>query len=490
MERRKLVALILVIAVSSVSVFSVLLYSGYFDSERKHDPIIITSDEEFTEENGVTTGSGTEKDPYIIEGWRIDSSGIEYGLEAAGILIKETLAHFVVRNVSLEGLNIAGILLKNVSNGRVENSMIIGHYEGIGVHDSIRCSIIRNRVTSCFTGMSISNIDSVLIEENSFDNGSVEYLPSISMKIGIRIIGSDFANVTISGNRFEGSGLEFDEYEIPIGPNSSGLNIPLDNTVNGRPLYFFENHSQFRLYSEQVGQLILLNCNNASISGLEISSVSTCIYLMKVRDCEIVECALSNAVFTGGIIARESTRVTIESSMIENARVFIHGCTNVAIKHNQITSCIDGVNVDDSANVTIMENSICDCASGLMTDGERIVINGNTLRDNGAGIMALGGNITVTGNTLRGNGYGIMASMGSATDRLEVFLNDFIDNADSADCSAYLYTSSFSNETIGRGNYWSDYEGLDEDEDGIGDTPYLIAWRVQDDYPLMTPANS
>jgi len=43
---------------------------------------------------------------------------------------------------------------------------------------------------------------------------------------------------------------------------------------------------------------------------------------------------------------------------------------------------------------------------------------------------------------------------------------------------------------MGKGNYWSDYDGLDVDDDGIGDTPYAIESNAQDDYPLMNPCNS
>jgi nitrous oxidase accessory protein NosD len=34
------------------------------------------------------------------------------------------------------------------------------------------------------------------------------------------------------------------------------------------------------------------------------------------------------------------------------------------------------------------------------------------------------------------------------------------------------------------GNYWSDYEGMDSEGDGIGDTPYNFD-NGQDDYPLI-----
>ena len=45
-----------------------------------HDPILIVGNAEFTNASGVVWGSGTESDPYIIEGWDINASaanGIE-----------------------------------------------------------------------------------------------------------------------------------------------------------------------------------------------------------------------------------------------------------------------------------------------------------------------------------------------------------------------------------------------------------------------------
>lgn len=40
-----------------------------------------------------------------------------------------------------------------------------------------------------------------------------------------------------------------------------------------------------------------------------------------------------------------------------------------------------------------------------------------------------------------------------------------------------------------RGNYWSDYRGVDNDGDGVGDTPYVINSENVDRYPLVKPVH-
>jgi parallel beta-helix repeat protein len=40
------------------------------------------------------------------------------------------------------------------------------------------------------------------------------------------------------------------------------------------------------------------------------------------------------------------------------------------------------------------------------------------------------------------------------------------------------------------GNYWSSYNGTDNNQDGIGDTPYIINEKNQDNYPLMNPIDT
>ena len=50
--------------------------------------------------------------------------------------------------------------------------------------------------------------------------------------------------------------------------------------------------------------------------------------------------------------------------------------------------------------------------------------------------------------------------------------------------------NNYWNEYPFGGNYWDDYTGVDENNDGFGDTPYYITGSVNnDDYPLMKPIN-
>ena len=83
--------------------------------------ILIDGNSGFTAANGVTGGAGTPSDPYLIEGWQIDTS------TAAGIEIRNTSVHFIVRGVYVHDVprwQNDGIVFYNVANGTVENSTV------------------------------------------------------------------------------------------------------------------------------------------------------------------------------------------------------------------------------------------------------------------------------------------------------------------------------------------------------------------------------
>ena len=144
--------------------------------------IFISSDKEFTAANGVVSGSGTQADPYIIEGWAIDAS------DGIGIYILNTTKYFVIRNCMVKnGQN--GIRLQNVINGKVINNTCSNNDEGIFLVGSSNNTLTTNTCESNQNGIELVYGSS----NNTISNNTCE-----SNQNGIWLSGS--SNNTISNN--------------------------------------------------------------------------------------------------------------------------------------------------------------------------------------------------------------------------------------------------------------------------------------------------
>ncbi len=90
----------------------------------------------------------------------------------------------------------------------------------------------------------------------------------------------------------------------------------------------------------------------------------------------------------------------------------------------------------------------------------------------------------ITGNTIAYNQrYGIKICC--YCNNNFIYHNNFIDNFQNAEDQ---FSNRWHNGYPSGGNYWSDYNGTDEDLDGIGDTPYNIpGGDNKDKYPLIQP---
>ncbi len=116
--------------------------------------------------------------------------------------------------------------------------------------------------------------------------------------------------------------------------------------------------------------------------------------------------------------------------------------------------------------------------------GTNLEIINNHIHDNlGDGIILYDGlfeNALIKGNTVKNNDYGIWLDT-DISPTVQITENIF-DNKEenAADESAYYYDNGV------KGNYWSDYTGIDLNGDGIGETPYDIDGNSSDRYPLTT----
>lgn len=164
-----------------------------------HAPILISGNSGFKAANGVTGGSGTASAPYIIQGWEINST------IANGIEIQNSNAYFIIRNVYIHAVFLSGhdgIVLTNVANGRVENSICSFGYVGISIGSSsnvtlLNNQILRNSIDGNFGpgGLDIGFSKNIVIRNNNISNNTRDE---------VTIQSSD--NITVTGNTISGSG--------------------------------------------------------------------------------------------------------------------------------------------------------------------------------------------------------------------------------------------------------------------------------------------
>ncbi|PWI46279.1 hypothetical protein CEE45_17645 [Candidatus Heimdallarchaeota archaeon B3_Heim] len=147
--------------------------------QTSHAPITISGDAAFTSANGVSAGTGSESDPYIIANWFIDGSGRNC------IWIVDTTKHFIIENCTLinatyvQPFFYVGISLFNVSNGHIRSNECNTSTKGISLHSSSSNTLTNNTCTNNTWGIYLHSSSSNTLTNNNcsdnFDSGIYLY---------------------------------------------------------------------------------------------------------------------------------------------------------------------------------------------------------------------------------------------------------------------------------------------------------------------------
>jgi len=191
------------------------------------------------------------------------------------------------------------------------------------------------------------------------------------------------------------------------------------------------------------------------------------------------------------------------------------GSSRNTVLGNSFTEAGIGVRVEGGDYNLISENCFIRGGTSVLVRGNYNIISKNTMVDGRGGISVTGSGShnTIFGNTIIGESKcGIKIYWGSSNTVYEnyvancavgVKLGFDYEFPDRKVEDNVFYYNSFVNNTqdvsIGfvpdsnfwrkgeKGNYWSNYSGIDSDGDGIGDTAYIIDENNIDYFPLMEP---
>jgi len=144
------------------------------------------------------------------------------------------------------------------------------------------------------------------------------------------------------------------------------------------------------------------------------------------------------------------------------------------------------------SDLTVKNLNIKNFSIGMYLWTANSVAVGNSVTNGIIGILIQSNNINVTKNYIANFEYGVYfgeTSTGNISANVKLVENCFADNLKQLDgcvCKDYNLTEDKHTWDDGfRGNYWSDYTGVDNNNDGIGDTPYEIDPLNWDRFPLM-----
>jgi len=221
-----------------------------------------------------------------------------------------------------------------------------------------------------------------------------------------------------------------------------------------------------------IGYLGLISCRNITVKNLELKNNIQGLLMVNTTYSTISANQIYNNYY--GIYLSCSSNNNISTNQIYNNNydgIYLHYSSNNNISANQIyNNYWDGIYLRYSSNNNITANQIYNNAVGIYlysSSNSQIIYN------------------DVIDNT----GYGIYIcySVDYSSNHNIFHHNNFIDNGRNA---FDPHTNYWCDDFLKIGNYWGDYTGVDDDNDGIGDVPYYISGgNNKDNYPLIKSIN-
>ena len=198
------------------------------------------------------------------------------------------------------------IIENNIFLEKSERSIYGGIYLQGGNNDIIKNNIQNNVFNS---SDNVISGNSNVISNNTFNSSSLE-------------IGS--ASIQLENCSFTNGG-------ILVSENTSNINLTVSNVnINNKPLLYLNGASYRNITKNNYGQIILFNCNNITVQGLNISNTVAGVQLINSSNNTITENTLNNNDYGVYMISSSNNNEIVDNEISFNTKsgVYLYnGCS-------------------------------------------------------------------------------------------------------------------------------------------------------------------
>ena len=451
---------------------------------------------------------------YLLNSRNNSITGNDVSEGGIGIHLWESSSNIITDNNASYN-NSDAIKLEYSTSNTIANNTVNNNTVGITLRFSSSNILTGNNVSyTGFVGMSLMNSGNNTLRNNLM-SGNLGNFQAEGRSY------SELNNDIDISNLVDGKPIYYlvDASDTVIDPSSNAGTVYCINcdNVTVKDLTLAGNPTAIYLYDTSSSRI-----KNNSLTTSGLVGTMPGIYICNSSNNSITD---NNASGNTGIELVFSTGNTITDNDFQGSitnNIIIWGSDNNILAGNNVSSGVyNGIWLTRSSdNNTITNNIACysTVAEGICLDsGSNNFITGNSASNNGKDGIYLdcSYNNVITGNTISNNGKdGIyldcscnnVITDNTASNNSEngislegsennyIYLNNFINNTDNAYTIAstniwnstekLTYTYNGTTFKNNMGNYWDDYAGTDANNDGIGDTPYVIDGD-RDNYPLM-----